>query len=96
MKKAMMMIAMLMATVAMQAQTKFHDVEANDAQGPVKSLEISVMGQTQKFNFTKEGKMDEGSSLVPLKENFSNKLHSIFSPITCSTMKFSLLTLKHQ
>ena len=60
----MMMIAMLMATVAMQAQTKFHDVEANDAQGPVKSLEISVMGQTQKFNFTKEGKMDEGSSLV--------------------------------
>ena len=64
MKKAMMMIAMLMATVAMQAQTKFHDVEANDAQGPVKSLEISVMGQTQKFNFTKEGKMDEGSSLV--------------------------------
>ena len=40
--------------------------------------------------------VDEGSSLVPLKENFSNKLHSIFSPITCSTMKFSLLTLKHQ
>ena len=40
--------------------------------------------------------VDEGSSLVPLKENFSNKLHSIFSPITCSTMKSSLLTQKHQ
>jgi hypothetical protein len=40
--------------------------------------------------------VNEGSSLVPLKENFSNKLHSIISPTTCSTMKSSLLTQKHQ
>ena len=64
MKKVMMMMVMLAVSFAAQAQSKFHDVEVNDAQGPVKSLEISVMGQTQKFNFTKEGKMEEGSSLV--------------------------------
>ena len=40
--------------------------------------------------------VNESSSLAPLQENFSNKLHSIFSPITCSTMKSSLLTQKHQ
>ena len=31
MKKAMMMLAMLAVSFAMQAQTKFHDVELNDA-----------------------------------------------------------------
>ena len=45
MKKVFMMIAMMAVTFAAQAQTKFHDVEANDAQGPVKSITTNVMGQ---------------------------------------------------
>ena len=35
MKKVMMMIALLAIPFAMQAQTKFHDLEVNDAKGPV-------------------------------------------------------------
>ena len=46
MKKIMMMIAMLAMTAAMQAQTKFHDVEANEAKGAVKSISMSMMGMT--------------------------------------------------
>ena len=37
MKKLTMIFAALAMTLAMQAQTKFHDVEANEAQGKVKS-----------------------------------------------------------
>ena len=57
MKKAFMMLALLAVPFAMQAQTKFHDVEANDAKGPVKSITSSRMGQAQVTNFTVEGKM---------------------------------------
>ena len=38
MKKALMMLALLVAPIAMQAQTKFHDVELNECTGPVKSI----------------------------------------------------------
>ena len=65
MKKLMMMVAMLAVSFAMQAQTKFHDVEANEATGPVKKIVVNMMGQDQVTTFTKEGKMErEGLSDV--------------------------------
>ena len=58
MKKALMLLALMVAPFAMQAQTLFHDVEANEAKGPVKVITTTVMmGQSQVINFTKEGKM---------------------------------------
>ena len=57
MKKAFMMLVLLAVPFAMQAQSKFHDVEANDAKGPVKSIVSSRMGRPQTINFTVEGKM---------------------------------------
>ena len=57
MKKVFMMIALMAIPFAMQAQTKFHDVEANEAQGPVKSMTISSMGQSRTINFSEDGKM---------------------------------------
>ena len=58
MKKAfMMMLALVALPMAMQAQTKYHDVEANEATGAVKSIETSVMGMAQVTNFTPDGKM---------------------------------------
>ena len=58
MKKVMMMMAMLAVSFAMQAQTKFHDVELNEATGPVKSITQSgMMGRgEQVINFTQDGK----------------------------------------
>ena len=54
-----MMMAMLAVSFAMQAQTKFHDVELNEATGPVKSITQSgMMGRgEQVINFTQDGKM---------------------------------------
>ena len=70
MKKAMMMIAMLAFSFAMQAQTKFHDVEANEATGPVKKMIVNVMGREQTITFTKEGKMErEGMTDAVYDEN---------------------------
>ena len=63
MKKILMMIALMAMPFAMQAQTKFHDVEANEAKGAVKSITMNMMGREQVINFTKEGKMQaEGIS----------------------------------
>ncbi len=59
MKKIIMMFALLTLPFAMQAQTKFHDVEANEAVGAVKKIEASVMGRTQVITFTEEGKMQQ-------------------------------------
>ena len=53
----MMMIAMLALPFAMKAQTKFHDVEANGAKGPVKSISTSMMGMTRTIEFTEDGQM---------------------------------------
>ena len=58
MKKAFMMFALLAIPFALQAQTKFHDVELNEATGPVKSISTSVMGQDQVTTFTQDGKME--------------------------------------
>ena len=57
MKKIMMMMAVLAVSFAAQAQSKFHDVEANEATGPVKSISMNMMGQNIVTNFSKDGKM---------------------------------------
>ena len=59
MKKLFVMIAMLALPFAMQAQTTFHDVEANDATGKVKKIESSQMGRQQVITFSPEGKMQQ-------------------------------------
>ena len=57
MKKVFMMLALLALPFAMQAQSKFHDVEVNEATGPVKKITQSFMGQMQVIDFTTDGKM---------------------------------------
>ena len=51
------MLVLFVVPFALQAQT-FHDVEANDAKGPVKSITTSMMGQSQKITFTQDGKQE--------------------------------------
>ena len=58
MRKLMTMLALLALPFAMQAQTKFHDVEVNDAKGPVKKITQSVMGREQTITFTPDGKQE--------------------------------------
>ena len=50
---------MMAIPFAMMAQTKFHDVELNEATGPVKSItQAGMMGRgEQVINFTQDGKM---------------------------------------
>jgi len=67
MKKLVMMMAMMAIPFAMQAQTKFHDVELNEATGPVKSISTNVMGRDQTTNFDKDGKMQ--------RENMSDAVY---------------------
>lgn len=65
-----MIFAALVMTVAMQAQTRFHDVEANDAKGNVKSISMNVMGMQQLIEFSQDGKMkQEGMSDAKYDEN---------------------------
>ena len=58
MRKLMTLIALLALPFALQAQTKFHDVEMNDAKGPVKKITQNVMGQEQTNSFTPDGKQE--------------------------------------
>ena len=62
------MLAIVALPFAIQAQTKYHDVEANDAKGPVKSITSSMMGQTQTHLFTQDGK-EEGLKNAVYDEN---------------------------
>ena len=57
MKKVIMMLALLALPFAMQAQSKFHDVELNEASGPVKKITQSLMGQEIIIDFSTDGKM---------------------------------------
>ena len=57
MKKVLMMLALMAIPFAMHAQTKFHDVEANEAQGAVKKISQNIMGHDQVTTFTQDGKM---------------------------------------
>ena len=59
MKKLMMMVAMLAVSCAMMAQSKFHDVELNEAKGAVKCIKSNRMGQDIVINFTQDGKMSQ-------------------------------------
>ncbi len=61
-----MMIALLAIPFAMQAQTKFHDLEVNDAKGPVKSITTTMMGMSRTIEFTEEGKMVASSEISNL------------------------------
>ncbi len=70
MKKLTMIIAALAMTVAMQAQTVFHDVEANEAKGAVKSISMTMMGMPRNTEFSKDGKMSqEGLTDAKYDEN---------------------------
>lgn len=70
MKKLTMMIAALAMAMTMQAQTKFHDVEANEAKGNVKSISMTVMGMPRNTTFTEDGKMQqEGLTDAKYDEN---------------------------
>ena len=51
------MIAMVAVAFTAQAQTKFHDVEVNEAQGAVKKITTNVMGQAQVVSFDQNGKI---------------------------------------
>ena len=57
MKKVLMMLALMAIPFAMHAQTKFHDVEANEAQGAVKKISQNIMGHNQVTTFSQDGKM---------------------------------------
>ena len=59
MKKVMMMMAMMAFSFALQAQTKFHDVELNEAKGAVKCIKTNRMGQDIVTTFTQDGKMSQ-------------------------------------
>ncbi len=80
----MMMMAMLALPFAMQAQTKYHDVEANEAKGPVKTMTIEANGVKQTVEFSQEGKMtnsnvmsdavyDENGYLTSVKINIQGQ-----------------------
>ena len=78
MKKVLMMMALLAIPFAMQAQTQFHDVEANEATGPVKKITSSVMGREQVTTFSKEGKMS--------REGLSNAVYNAEGFLQSATM----------
>ena len=58
MKKVILMMSLLMFSLGMQAQAKFHDVEANDATGAVKCIKSSMMGHDLVINFSRDGKRE--------------------------------------
>lgn len=64
MRKLMTIIAMIALPLAMQAQTKFHDVEMNDAKGPVKKITQNMMDQEQVITFTPDGKQENLTDAV--------------------------------
>ena len=70
MKKVFLMMSLLVLSLGMQAQTKYHDVEANDATGAVKCIKSSMMGREDITNFSKDGKMEsEGIKDAKYDEN---------------------------
>ncbi len=59
-----------------QSQVKFHDVEANEATGPVKSITTSMMGQTRTLSFSMDGKM-QGEDIIDTKYDANGYLQSV-------------------
>ena len=67
MKKAFIMMMVLLALpFAMQAQSKFHDVELSEAKGAVKCIKQGMMGRDIVTNFTPEGKMQREGIVDPV------------------------------
>jgi hypothetical protein len=68
MKKYFVMLSLMAMVFAAQAQTKFHDVECNDAKGPVKSITVkqkNIMGEVRVvMKFTQEGKLSDSEGTV--------------------------------
>lgn len=63
MKKIFFVLASVAITLASQAQTKFHDVEANDAKGPVKTVTVKSDEKGQQvFSFSAEGKIESNAT----------------------------------
>lgn len=50
-------MVLLAVAFAAQAQTKFHDLEANNVKGSVKCIKKMVYGEEMTINFDKDGKM---------------------------------------
>ena len=89
MKKILTIIALLTASFAVQAQTKFHDVEANDAKGPVKTINSEIMGRPQVVNFSKEGKMErEGLTDAVYDDNGYIQSFKISTEMGSISMKY--------
>ena len=80
MKKVLMMLALMAIPFAMQAQSVFHDVEANEAQGAVKKISQNMMGRDQVTSFTQDGKM--------LRDGFTNAVYDANGYIQSATMSF--------
>jgi antitoxin component YwqK of YwqJK toxin-antitoxin module len=57
MKKLLIVTLLLALPFAMRAQTKYHDVELNEATGAVKTIRTQLMGQDIVITFTEDGKM---------------------------------------
>ena len=73
-----MMLALMAIPFAMQGQTKFHDVEANEAQGPVKKITSNTMGRDQVTTFTQDGKMQ--------REGLTNAVYDANGYLQSATM----------
>ncbi len=78
MKKVLMMLALMAIPFAMHGQTKFHDVEANEAQGPVKKITSNTMGRDQVTTFTQDGKMQ--------REGLTNAVYDANGYLQSATM----------
>lgn len=66
MKKTMLMFLLLLVPFFLQAQTKYHDVEYNEAKGRVKSITTSTMGQSVLITFSEDGKMSTAGMTNPV------------------------------
>lgn len=58
-KQSFLTLVLLFATLALQAQTQFHDNAVNEVKGKVKSITTTAMGLSQTITFTSEGKMQQ-------------------------------------
>lgn len=58
-RQSFLTLVLLFATLALQAQTQFHDNAVNEVKGKVKSITTTAMGRSETITFTSEGKMQQ-------------------------------------
>ncbi len=80
MNKILITIALLAAACCGQAQTRFHDLEANEVNGPVKAIIIKNWGKPFITYFSPEGKM-ESEKLSDAIYDENGYLQSIVSQV---------------